>query len=283
MSTTSSEAMHVRFRTVDGITIRYAESDERQDNPILLTNPWPESLYAFLPIWQTLSQHSHLLAIDLPGFGQSERRNDLLSPQAMGEFLIRIIDEWGLNTPHVVAPDVGTAAVLFAAGQHPGKLRSLVVGNGGIAYPLQVGGVLKDIIDAPNLDAFRAIDSRIVIGNALDVSYEHYKLPDEVREDYLQSYQGDRFVESMRYVRCYPQELPLLQKLLAEIQTPVQIINSRRDELVPLGNGEYLHERLPNNKFDVLDIGHFPWEDTADQYAAIISAWVKGGYQNTGA
>ena len=283
MSIPANEVMQIRFRTVDGITIRYAESDERQDNPVLLTNPWPESLYAFLPIWQTLSQHSYLLAIDLPGFGQSERRNDLLSPRAMGEFLIRLIDEWGLNTPHIVAPDVGTAAVLFAAGQHPGKLRSLVVGNGGIAYPLQVGGVLKDIIDAPNLDAFRAIDSRIVIGNALDVSYEHYKLPDEVREDYLQSYQGDRFVESMRYVRCYPQELPLLQKLLAEIQTPVQIINSRRDELVPLGNGEYLHERLPNNKFDVLDTGHFPWEDVADQYAAIISAWVKGGYQNTGA
>jgi pimeloyl-ACP methyl ester carboxylesterase len=283
LSTASNEAMHVRFRTVDGITLRYAVSDERQDNPILLTNPWPESLYAFLPIWQTLSQHSHLLAIDLPGFGQSERRNDLLSPQAMGEFLIRIIDEWGLNTPHVVAPDVGTAAALFAAGQHPGKLRSLVVGNGGIAYPLQVGGVLKDIIDAPNLDAFRAIDSRIAIGSALDVSYEHYKLPDEVREDYLHSYEGDRFVESMWYVRRYPQELPLLQKLLAEIQTPVQIINSSRDELVPLGNGEYLHERLPNNKFDVLDAVHFPWEDTADQYAAIISAWVKGGYQNPGA
>ncbi len=115
MSTTSSEVMHVRFRTVDGIAIRYAESDERQDNPVLLTNPWPESLYAFLPIWQTLSQHSYLLAIDLPGFGQSERRNDLLSPRAMGEFLIRLIDEWGLNTPHIVAPDVGTSAALFAA------------------------------------------------------------------------------------------------------------------------------------------------------------------------
>jgi len=283
MSISANEVLQVRFRTVDGVTIRYAVSDERQDNPILLTNPWPESLYAFLPIWQTLSQHSYLLAIDLPGFGQSERRNDLLSPQAMGEFLIRIIDEWGLNTPHVVAPDVGTAAALFAAGQHPGKLRSLVVGNGGIAYPLQVGGVLKDIIDAPNLDAFRAIDSRIAIGSALDVSYEHYKLPDEVREDYLHSYEGDRFVESMRYVRRYPQELPLLQKLLAEIQTPVQIINSSRDELVPLGNGEYLHERLPNNKFDVLDAVHFPWEDAADQYAAIISAWVKGDYLNPGA
>src|SRR5207237_3683967 len=113
MSTRSSEAMQVRFRTVDGITLRYAESDERQDNPMLLTNPWPESLYAFLLIWQTLSQHSYLLAIDLPGFGQSERRNDLLSPRAMREFLIRLIDEWGLNTPHIVALAGGSPAALL--------------------------------------------------------------------------------------------------------------------------------------------------------------------------
>jgi pimeloyl-ACP methyl ester carboxylesterase len=52
---------------------------------------------------------------------------------------------------------------------------------------------------------------------------------------------------------------------------------------VPPINGEYLHERLPNSKLDILDTGHYAWEDVADQYAAIISAWVKGGYQNTGA
>ncbi len=283
MSIPANEVMQIRFRTVNGITIRYAESDERQDNPILLTNPWPESLYAFLPIWQTLSQHSYLLAIDLPGFGQSERRNDLLSPQAMGEFLIRIIDEWGLNTPHVVAPDVGTSAALFAAALHPGKLRSLVIGSGGTAYPLQLGGVLKDFVDAPDLEVFRAMDFRITLGNVFDTSFEHYKLPNQVREDYLKSYEGDRFVESMRYVRSYPQELPILRERLAEIQTPVQLIYSRRDNLVPPVNGEYLHERLPNSKLDILDAGHFVWEDLADQYAAIISAWVMGGYQNTGA
>jgi pimeloyl-ACP methyl ester carboxylesterase len=141
MSIPANEVMQIRFRTVNGITTRYAESDGHQDSFILLTCPWPESLYAFLPIWQPLSEHSHLLAIDLPGFGQSERRNDLLSPQAMGEFLIRLVDEWELDTPHVVGPDIGTAASLFAAARHPGKLRSLVIGNGGTAYPLQVGSL----------------------------------------------------------------------------------------------------------------------------------------------
>ena len=70
MSIPANEVMQIRFRTVNGITIRYAESDGHQDSFILLTCPWPESLYAFLPIWQPLSEHSHLLAIDLPGFGR---------------------------------------------------------------------------------------------------------------------------------------------------------------------------------------------------------------------
>ena len=64
-------------------------------------------------------------------------------------------------------PDVGTAAALFAAARHPGKLCSLVVGSGGIAYPLQVGGALKDIIEAPDLAAFRAIDPRVTLLDAL--------------------------------------------------------------------------------------------------------------------
>lgn len=272
--------MPVRFRTVNGVSIRYAESSGNHDTTILLTSPWPESLYAFLPVWQPLSEHSHLLAIDLPGFGHSERKNDLLTPQAMGEFLIQLIDEWGLKMPHIVGPDVGTAAALFAAALHSDKLSSLVVGNGGVAYPIQATGVLKDIIDAPDLEPFRAIDPRSTLGASLDEGHERYKMPAEVREDYLQSYEGDRFVESMRYVRSYPQALPVLGGLLAEIQTPVQIISSLRDVLVPPANGEYLYARLPDSKIDLLDAAHYPWEDVADQYAAIISAWVKGGYRS---
>ena len=53
---------------------------------------------------------------------------------------------------------------------------------------------------------------------------ERYALPDAVREDYLPAYQGNRFAESMRYVRAYPAELPVLAGLLPQIQTPVQII-----------------------------------------------------------
>src|SRR4051794_20490996 len=61
----------VRFQTVGGVRIRYADSDGSREPVILLTSPWPESVYAFAPIWDTLAEHARLVAIDLPGFGAS--------------------------------------------------------------------------------------------------------------------------------------------------------------------------------------------------------------------
>jgi pimeloyl-ACP methyl ester carboxylesterase len=271
----------MQFRVIDGLSIRYAESERRDDHALLLS-PWPESLLAFEPTWSQLAEQTHLVAIDLPGFGHSQRRDTLLSPRTMGEFVIRAADTFGLDNPHVVGPDIGTGASLFAAAMYPGRLRSLVVGSGGSAFPLQLGGVLKDWVEAPDLEKYRSADPRQIVAAALTADIERYALPDHVREDYLSSYDGDRFVESMRYVRTYPTELPVLRDLLPQIQTPVQIIAGARDPAVPPVNAEFLHERLPCSRLDIIDAGHFTWEDGADEYGALVTSWWSGGYANIG-
>jgi pimeloyl-ACP methyl ester carboxylesterase len=269
-----------QFRTIDGLAIRFAESEDR-DGHALLLSPWPESLFAFEPTWERLAVRTHLVAIDLPGFGHSQRRDGLLSPRAMGEFVIRVADAFGLDSPHVMGPDIGTGAALFAAALYPGRLRSLIVGSGGAAFPLQLGGVLKDWVEAPDLEAYRHVDPRQMVAGAL-TDIQRYALLDFVREDYLSSYDGDRFVESMRYVRSYPTDLAALRLLLPEIKTPVQIIGGGRDLVVPPANAEFLHERLPNSKLNFVDAGHFTWEDAADEYAALATSWWEGGYATLG-
>jgi pimeloyl-ACP methyl ester carboxylesterase len=277
VSAWSSTPIQPQFRTIDGLSIRFAESEDHDDHAILLC-PWPESLLAFDQMWSLLAEHTHLVALDLPGFGHSQRSSDLLSPRAMGEFVIRAADAFGLEDPHAVGPDVGTGASLFAAALHPGRLRSLVVGSGGSAFPLRLGSVLKDWVEAPDLDDYRKVDPREIVGGALD-SIERYALPGSVREDYLSAYDGDRFVESMRYVRSYPTELPVLRDLLADIQTPVQIIAGANDTAVPLVNAEFLNERLPRSKLNVIDAGHFTWEEAAVEYASLLTSWWAGGYE----
>src|SRR5689334_14029324 len=153
-------APEVQFREIGGLRIRYADSVGSQKPVILLTSPWPESIYAFAPIWATLAEGPRLFAIELPGFGASERRDDLLSPQAMGGFLAQLIVEANLGRPHIVSPDVGTAAALFAAAAHPKRITSVIVGEGGAAVPLELGEPLASWVQDPDLDKYRQMDPR---------------------------------------------------------------------------------------------------------------------------
>jgi pimeloyl-ACP methyl ester carboxylesterase len=265
------------FRNVDGVSVRFAESDERGADALLLS-PWPESVFAYEPTWLRLAEHAHLIAIDLPGFGRSERRDALMSPRAMGDFIVRVADAFRLEKPHVVGPDVGTAAALFAAAAEPGRFLSLTVGTGGTAVPIQLGDPLREWVFAPDLEPYRRIGGRPIVDRALR-TLERYKVTDAARQDYLESYDGERFAESMRYVQSYPRELELLRDVLPQIETPVQIITGQRDAVVPPVNAEYLHERLPRSELHVIDAVHFVWEDAADEYAALVNAWWADGFK----
>ena len=106
MSTVLNTAIEPQFRTINGLRIRFAGARRWQSGAPLLS-PWAESIHAFDQMWHRLAEHTHLVAVDLPGFGHSERRNSLLAPRAMGQFVIRLADEFGLSSR---TPSVRTSA-----------------------------------------------------------------------------------------------------------------------------------------------------------------------------
>src|SRR4249920_4002802 len=81
------------FRVCDGVRIRFA--DNKADSStvtVLMLSPWPESLWAYRRIWDRVSGAARVVAIDLPGFGHSDGRPELIAPDAMGTFLARLIE-----------------------------------------------------------------------------------------------------------------------------------------------------------------------------------------------
>jgi pimeloyl-ACP methyl ester carboxylesterase len=264
-------ANHIQTTTtsVDGLKIRYTDSGT--DGPVvLLTSPWPESLFAFRRVWPVLSPTVRLVAVDLPGFGHSEGRPEVLNPAAMAEFLAGCIAQLKLPAPHLVGPDVGASASLFLAARHPDSIRSLVVGGGGASYPLEVTGALADIIAAPSIDVFVGQDIRATIGATVESAAPHADEP-VVWEDYVSGYENGRFAESTRYVRAYPDDLPVLRDLLPSIQIPVHVFAASGDRLVPVSNGRYLNDRIPGSMLSILPASHFAWEELPHQFAGIIA------------
>ena len=264
--------LEIAWRTIDGLKIRYATKGAG-DETIVLFSPWPESIFAFVSIWTGLTSHFQVLAIDLPGFGQSEGRDDLFAPRKMGEFIATAIAAFGLTSVHAVGLDVGSPSVLFAALARPELFRSLIVGAGASTYPLVVEGNLKSMIEAEVLPPLNAAE---VLGRFM-ASIRGYAVPRFVQDDYLASYAGDRLTRSAALVRAYPKDLAALAPRLASIQLPVAIVVGRNDPYGLARDAALLRERLPHARVDVLEAGHCVWEERAPEFESIVAQWVSGG------
>jgi pimeloyl-ACP methyl ester carboxylesterase len=209
----------VEFIELDGLKIRFERTRVGGGIPVVLTSPWPESLYAYQRIWPILGAEASLVAFDIPGFGQSEGWPQLMSPRAMGDFIPKILAALGLDRVHAIGPDVGTSALLFAANAQSDLFEGLVVGSGAIDTAL-TAGVLKDIINAPSTGSFEGSSGEMFATGTIDVMMKN-KPDSQTLKDYQASSAGRRFIEAMAYVRAYPIDLPSLRAVLPGIGTPV--------------------------------------------------------------
>src|SRR2546430_16372920 len=282
MSAETGSPISTYFRVCDGVRVRFADNRADSDITVLLLAPWPESLWAFRRIWDRVSAVGRFVAIDMPGFGHSDGRPELIAPDASGAFLASLIDEWGLGAPHVVGPDVGTAAALFLAAKAPERVTSLTVGGGAVRFPIEAGGALKDIIEAPSLDVVRGLDARTNIGYAVEAAAASESEP-EVHEDYVSAYDLGRFAESARFVRHYPEQNPALRDLLPTITTPALIMAGPDDDFVPWSHNEYLAGLLPNSEIHPHDAGPFALRHASEEYGSLVVDWVMGGYRRVAA
>jgi pimeloyl-ACP methyl ester carboxylesterase len=258
---------------IDGLSIRFAQMGGTTGIPILLTAPWPESIYSYYHLAPRLAEKHQLLLVDLPGFGLSESRPDVMAPEAMGDFIIKLLKHFGIGRSHSVAPDVGTPAILFAAAKQPALFESLVIG-GGAMRPELAAGALKDLIFSPTgyLVQIGADGMKPYLEQAAQLT------PPAIIEDFRAASAGSRLDEATQFVRGYIPDSPKLEPLLAKIKTPALIIAGKNDQIVPPENGRFLADRLPNNRYVLLDAEHRVWEEAAKAYAEALDAWFDGNY-----
>jgi pimeloyl-ACP methyl ester carboxylesterase len=102
VSTSLPDIGHVTTSQVDGLEIRLTRGGQSDGVPMLLTSPWPESIYAYRAIWPEIEGLGPLIAIDLAGVDRSEGRTDLMSPEPVGEFVIKLAQHLGIDRMHAV-------------------------------------------------------------------------------------------------------------------------------------------------------------------------------------
>lgn len=107
---------------------------EGQGEPLLLLHGVPTASWIWHRIWPLLAQHHRLVAVDLLGFGLSDKPPALIAdPTAQAQMLQALLTRIGVSRYRVLAGDYGAtvAQELLARGGYP-ALASVCMLNGGI-------------------------------------------------------------------------------------------------------------------------------------------------------
>lgn len=130
--TTSSNAQEipaVQFEKIEGKKLAYFEEGEGE--VIVLLHGWPQTSFVWRKVMPQLSEKYHVIAIDLPGLGESDFISDY-STANVSNIIHRFMQQKGIEKFHLVGHDLGTWVALTYALQFEETLNTLTLVDAGI-------------------------------------------------------------------------------------------------------------------------------------------------------
>jgi len=251
--------------------LRVVERNPQGAETVLLVHGYGASSASWIPVLPALAQRFRVLAVDLPGFGLSDKRDGDYSPDALADVLAEVLDRKGVARAHVVGHSWGSSVVLAFARRHCARLGKLAVVSGWM-YDEQLFPLMR-WARSPGGGGFYALFYRQGVGERMYLNfYDPSRLSQEVVDEVERSMQRPgalaAAVAAARAMKFYEHEAEY-----AKIDAETLVLWGRQDRVARLGFGERLARDLPHGRLVVIDrCGHIPmWECTGETALALRS------------
>jgi pimeloyl-ACP methyl ester carboxylesterase len=263
------------FEIIGKYRVRYRRNVAPGAPNLLMTNAWPLSISCWDSNWRWLQNSFAVVAYDMPGFGMSQGESAIMKPSAQGEFALKVMDYFGIDKVHGVAPDVGVPVMLWLAENHPDRIQSLVITGGPGFYPPHVSLEIKALMRSLVVRGIVAQEGIRFVDLAIRRGYRRFEPPQDILNEYKEFCKDpQKFGLTLEYLASYPEELTQIGDKLEAIQRPVLALWGVKDSFIKSDNGYEMSRRIPNCHFELLpNCGHYAPEDAGKAFVDRLKSW----------
>lgn len=222
---------------------------------------------------ETLGRSRQVIALDLPGFGESEEPQVEFSISYLSRFLNHFLYALDAKQTAIVGHSLGANVAARFAIDHPDRISALILvaGFGPPALPVRLRLATSPFMNK----LLRRSNEKLVRRFVSSLFYDKQLVTDELVREFL----NEAKVQETRNPR--PQFWSLLdyrfpRSELARITMPTLLVHGARDELIPAAHSVRASAFIKGSELQILpNCGHWIQREEPDTFNQMVSTFLE--------
>lgn len=225
-----------------------------------------------------LAQHHRVYAVDLVGFGRSDKPKSRLKISQEVQFIKDFMDVQHIDRVNLVGNSAGSLMALHLTIQFPSSVAKLVLVDSAalgrevnFSFRLAAIPIIGELLTRPSRKGVARLwrqiiyDSTLVTDKLVEETYQLASLPGAQRCLLSALRAGINFL-GQRTDMIHP-----IVDNLAKIGVPTLIIWGQQDRIIPVTHAHVAAERMPNAKLHIFDYcGHMPQMEHSKEFNELV-------------
>ncbi|MGI6741848.1 MAG: alpha/beta fold hydrolase [Brevefilum sp.] len=270
------------------INLFYYDSGDEEKTPVVMIHGLGDEADTWRHVFAPIAKHFRAIAIDLPGFGRSDKPDRDYTPEFMKKAIIGLSDRLHLSEMILMGSSMGGILAQSLALEHAQRIKGLILVGGTLLQVDPMGDKGLMLMKLPFLGEWLYTRLRknpdAAFESLRSVYFNLDQLPEPDRDFLFQRVNqrvwdnGQRraYFSSLRHLFSWVKLSQVnLPDLLAHLTTPTLVVRGEFDALMSAKNAEGLINGQPNATLATIKTaGHLPHQEQSSDFVKIVLKWL---------
>jgi pimeloyl-ACP methyl ester carboxylesterase len=265
---TQTSAITEHFVTIYGQKLHYFAAGEPNRPVVIILHGLISEASEWLQNIEVLSKQFHVIALDLPGCGQSDKPFINYSIGTFVDYLKGFMQTLDCDRFSLIGHSLGAVIAINFALTYPNKVDRLVNVSGGFGYALPEADDPQMLGFTPGSLKLLNPSTQAEVKKLLALALYNQEIAQaEETVNYVFAVANNSSHVNERIVELLKQGEDTLDGKLSALNHPTLVLWGRQDKLTPVTLGDRFQAELPNSQLIVIDeCAHNPYAEQFERF-----------------